>query len=192
LQEKEGKNTREVIDLEKTGKKKEGIGMNKRKALLVSVIVLVLGLGLLVAWLLPKPLHIMSVSFGAGDQSAKSDVQLPQGMMALWVTATIQEASPNTMFTWALYERLYGTYQWIFFEGTGSVNTVSPESTDGNGYCTWQIGIFSAENHTDMPSAPSPIYGWPMGQYDLKITVTCPAPVTNNTLDSNILSLLIG
>ena len=175
------------MDEQKNTLKSDGV-IHKRKALWVSLVVVVLALGLLVAFLLPRPVHIMSVSLYAGDQQA--DVE-SEGMI-LWLTATIQEASPNTMFTWALYERLYGTYQWIFFEGTGSVNTVSPESTDRNGCCTWQIGIFSAENHSAMPSAPSPIYGWPMGQYDLKITVTCPAPVTNNSVDSNILSLLIG
>jgi hypothetical protein len=80
----------------------------------------------------------------------------------------------------------------FFVEGTGSVNTMAPDSTDSKGYCSWQIPIVAA-NRYDMPRFPNPISGWPPGQYEIKITVTCPAPVTSSSVsqDSNIVSLVI-
>jgi hypothetical protein len=168
--------------------------MNKRKGLLVSLVVVVLlALGLLFVLLWPKPPH-MNVIFYAGDEAAPQIVVQfqAQDVMGPWLTVTVQGASPNTLFTWALYERMQGTYQWIFVQGTGSVNTIAPNRVDGKGCCSWQIGIFAA-NHYQMPSTPSPIYGWPTGQYEIKVTVNCPAPVTSNSVseDSNIISLLI-
>jgi hypothetical protein len=169
-----------------------GENMNKKKVLLVSLIAVLSTLGLLFIFLWPKPPH-MTVTFYSGSQAAPQTVAQFQYPSWVSLTLTIQGASPNTLFTWALYERTLGTYQWIFVEGTGSVNTISPDSTDGNGYCSWTIGLIAATNY-DMPSSPSPVDGWPLGQYEIKVTVTSPAPVTSNSVseDSNIVVVTVG
>lgn len=162
--------------------------MNKRKALLLSLVVVLLALGILFVLLWSKSPH-MSVTFYVG-----TTLQLQSSYLD-YLTITIQGAPSNTLFTWALYENHQvqgGTYQWFFVEGTGSVNTISPDSTDGNGHCSWQIPIVA--NRYEKPNAiPSPIDGWPPGQYEIKVTVTCPAPVTSSSVseDSDIVWLII-
>jgi len=114
----------------------------------------------------------MTVTFYAGDQATpQTAVQFHARNLLTWLTVSIHGGSPGTFFTWALYERPEGTSQWIFVEGTGSVNVVSPDSIGSNGYCSWSIGI-AAANEYENPSTPSSIYGWVIGRYETKITVT--------------------
>lgn len=69
----------------------------------------------------------MTVTFYAGDQAApQTVVQFQARNLLTWLTVSIHGGSPDTLFTWALYERIEGMSQWIFVEGTGSVNVVSP------------------------------------------------------------------